>query len=160
MKPSHWVSPIPRNPAEQKPNHYLEMARVAWENRDQLPFAWRTAHVAAQDWETLEAESGTTRATMRRFAEMLRDARNGIFVWSMREGRYDADPRALRRADEIGRAAPLYAGIERLKAKGDQFQWGGPRLFADGVFNTPDGMFHVSTRRGKQFNAIVSMEKA
>src|ERR1039458_557982 len=25
----------------QKPHHYLEMARVAWENRDQLPFAWR-----------------------------------------------------------------------------------------------------------------------
>src|SRR6187455_1273525 len=26
---------------KQKPHHYLEMARVAWENRDQLPFAWR-----------------------------------------------------------------------------------------------------------------------
>src|SRR5580704_14143803 len=25
----------------QKPHHYIEMARVAWENRDQLPFAWR-----------------------------------------------------------------------------------------------------------------------
>jgi molybdopterin-dependent oxidoreductase alpha subunit len=25
----------------QKPHHYLEMARIAWENRDQLPFAWR-----------------------------------------------------------------------------------------------------------------------
>jgi molybdopterin-dependent oxidoreductase alpha subunit len=25
----------------QKPHHYLEMATVAWENRDQLPFAWR-----------------------------------------------------------------------------------------------------------------------
>src|SRR6185436_15700347 len=25
----------------QKPHHYLEMARVAWENRDELPFAWR-----------------------------------------------------------------------------------------------------------------------
>ena len=25
----------------QKPHHYLEMAKVAWENRDQLPFAWR-----------------------------------------------------------------------------------------------------------------------
>jgi len=24
-----------------KPNHYLEMAKVAWQNRDQLPFAWR-----------------------------------------------------------------------------------------------------------------------
>jgi molybdopterin-dependent oxidoreductase alpha subunit len=26
---------------QQKPHHYLEMARIAWENRDQLPFAWR-----------------------------------------------------------------------------------------------------------------------
>ena len=41
LKPAHWVSLVPRNPAEQKPNHYLEMARVAWQNRDQLPFAWR-----------------------------------------------------------------------------------------------------------------------
>ncbi|HET7747279.1 MAG TPA: molybdopterin-dependent oxidoreductase, partial [Vicinamibacteria bacterium] len=38
---SLWVSGVPRDPREQKPNHYLEMARVAWENRDQLPFAWR-----------------------------------------------------------------------------------------------------------------------
>src|SRR5215475_628852 len=26
---------------QQKPHHYLEIATVAWENRDQLPFAWR-----------------------------------------------------------------------------------------------------------------------
>jgi molybdopterin-dependent oxidoreductase alpha subunit len=25
----------------QKPHHYREMVRIAWENRDQLPFAWR-----------------------------------------------------------------------------------------------------------------------
>ena len=25
----------------QKPQHYREMARIVWENRDQLPFAWR-----------------------------------------------------------------------------------------------------------------------
>jgi len=25
----------------QKPHHYREMARVAWENRAELPFAWR-----------------------------------------------------------------------------------------------------------------------
>ncbi|HEX6738181.1 MAG TPA: molybdopterin-dependent oxidoreductase, partial [Vicinamibacteria bacterium] len=39
--PRLWASRIPRDPAEQKPNHYLEMARVAWANRDQLPYAWR-----------------------------------------------------------------------------------------------------------------------
>src|SRR5215207_3967600 len=25
----------------QKPHHYREMVRIVWENRDQLPFAWR-----------------------------------------------------------------------------------------------------------------------
>ena len=69
----------------------------------------------------------------------------------------------------------MYAGIEKLEGQGDQFQWGGPRLFTDGLFNTPDGkarftavtppkrhapegMFHVSTRRGKQFNSMVQHE--
>jgi molybdopterin-dependent oxidoreductase alpha subunit len=41
--------------------------------------------------------------------------------------------------EEIGRAIPLYAGIERLAAKGDQLQWGGRTLFADGRFATSDG---------------------
>jgi len=26
---------------QQKPHHFLEMAKIAWENRDELPFAWR-----------------------------------------------------------------------------------------------------------------------
>lgn len=79
---------------------------------------------------------------------------------------------------EISRAVPLYAGIEALNAKGDQFQWGGRILYADGRFATPDGRAHfapvtvrdtaqpaaargtagsflLSTRRGKQFNSMV-----
>ncbi|MGH9445878.1 MAG: molybdopterin-dependent oxidoreductase, partial [Terriglobia bacterium] len=40
-------------------------------------------HVEKQSWDVLERESGTTRKAMSRFAEMLREARNGIFVWSM-----------------------------------------------------------------------------
>jgi molybdopterin-dependent oxidoreductase alpha subunit len=80
---------------------------------------------------------------------------------------------AIRR--EIARAVPLYAGIERLERKGDQIQWGGPHLFADGRFATPDGKAHfstvssghahpggttfvVSTRRGKQFNSMVQRD--
>jgi len=39
--PKLWASSVPRDPRETKPNHFLEMARVAWQNRDQLPFAWR-----------------------------------------------------------------------------------------------------------------------
>jgi molybdopterin-dependent oxidoreductase alpha subunit len=37
----HRVSFVPNGLNEQKPNHYLEMLRVAWDNRDELPFAWR-----------------------------------------------------------------------------------------------------------------------
>jgi molybdopterin-dependent oxidoreductase alpha subunit len=76
---------------------------------------------------------------------------------------------------EIARAIPLYAGIERLAAKGDQVQWGGRVLYADGRFATgdgkahfapvsprgrtqPDGSFFVSTRRGKQFNSMVQKQ--
>ena len=73
--------------------------------------------------------------------------------------------------EEISRAVPLYAGIERLSGPGDQFQWGGARLFSDGTFATPDGKarfsalalpaaagrrpFRLSTRRGKQFNSMI-----
>jgi molybdopterin-dependent oxidoreductase alpha subunit len=86
-----------------------------------------------------------------------------------------ADAQAVRA--EIARAIPLYQGIETLHGKGDQIQWGGRTLYADGRFATPDGMAHftpidldrrkamaaraadsvfrVSTRRGKQFNSMV-----
>ena len=81
-----------------------------------------------------------------------------------------ADAAAIR--NEIARAVPLYRGIETLKAKGDQIQWGGGQLYSDGRFATPDGKAHfsrvapggasrpadrfaVSTRRGKQFNSMV-----
>jgi molybdopterin-dependent oxidoreductase alpha subunit len=73
---------------------------------------------------------------------------------------------------EIARAIPLYAGIENLAKPGDSVQWGGEMLYADGRFATPDGkahfapvalparksrdgLFFVSTRRGKQFNSMV-----
>jgi len=82
--------------------------------------------------------------------------------------------------DEIARAVPLYKGIETLRRKGDQVQWGGRTLYADGRFATPDGKAHfaalhtgaegaetaeraettfrVSTRRGKQFNSMIQRD--
>ncbi len=74
--------------------------------------------------------------------------------------------------NEVGQAVALYSGIERLSKEGDQFQWGGPTLFAGGHFATtdgkahftptnpagrqvPPGSFRLSTRRGKQFNSMV-----
>lgn len=41
LGPRSWASLVPFGLGSTKPNHYLEMARVAWENRGQLPFAWR-----------------------------------------------------------------------------------------------------------------------
>ncbi|MEU6729043.1 FdhF/YdeP family oxidoreductase [Nonomuraea wenchangensis] len=74
--------------------------------------------------------------------------------------------------DEIERAVPFYAGIAGLARFGDNVQYGGRHLFADGRFQTPDGRgrfsavtlpalerpdgtFMVATRRGKQFNSMV-----
>ena len=78
--------------------------------------------------------------------------------------------------EEMARAIPMYEGIQHLKKEGEWVQWGGPQLCHDGFpkmprgkarFSVvplppngiPDGMFQVSTRRGKQFNSIVFREK-
>ena len=74
--------------------------------------------------------------------------------------------------DEIAAVVPAYAGIERLRAGGDSFQWGGRLLCEGWRFPTvdgrahfsdaqptpsslPAGRYHLSTRRGKQFNSMV-----
>jgi predicted molibdopterin-dependent oxidoreductase YjgC len=95
-------------------------------------------------------------------------------AWPNRANYIRFDSAAAIRA-EIARAMPLYAGIETLAKQGDQIQWGGRNLYADGRFATPDGKAHfsviplraaaaqngsfrVSTRRGKQFNSMVQRE--
>lgn len=76
--------------------------------------------------------------------------------------------------EEIARVVPMYDGIQHLRQTGNAFQYGGPHLCADGVFPTADGraqlitvdlpegtapgFFHVSTRRGKQFNTLIYAE--
>ena len=81
--------------------------------------------------------------------------------------------------EEIARVVPFYDGVQHLKKSGDQFQYGGPHLCADGKFATADGkghfrvvelpgvvsrarsdapQFSVSTRRGKQFNTLIYAE--
>ena len=78
--------------------------------------------------------------------------------------------------EEIAKVVPMYAGIEKLAHHGDSVQYGGRRLLEGGVFETPDakgrfstlrlemdvvpdGMFRLSTRRGKQFNSMVHANK-
>ena len=36
-----WASLSPTGLRETKPNHFREMARIVWENRREIPFAWR-----------------------------------------------------------------------------------------------------------------------
>jgi molybdopterin-dependent oxidoreductase alpha subunit len=108
---------------------------------------------------------GEARSEWRLFAEVAARVRPELahaFAWS--------DNQALRA--EIAQVVPAYAGIEDLAATGDQVQWGGRHLCADGIFPTsdgrgrftalaprapdlPPGSFTVATRRGKQFNSMV-----
>lgn len=83
--------------------------------------------------------------------------------------------------EEIARIVPFYDGIQALHKTGDAIQWGGERLCEAGKCATPDGrahfkavslppetpevdpasgerLFHVSTRRGKQFNTLIHHE--
>ncbi len=81
-------------------------------------------------------------------------------------------PSAAEIRADIARAVPFYEGIETLAHKGDAVQWGGPRLCEGASFGHPDGRarfvparlpeegvpegrFHLSTRRGKQFNSMI-----
>ncbi|MHB8586351.1 MAG: FdhF/YdeP family oxidoreductase [Thermoplasmatota archaeon] len=83
---------------------------------------------------------------------------------------FAGDTVAIRR--EIEETVPFYQGIASLAKAGDSFQWGGEQLGRDGFpkmpegrarfsivpipkVAIPDGAFHLSTRRGKQFNSIV-----
>jgi predicted molibdopterin-dependent oxidoreductase YjgC len=76
---------------------------------------------------------------------------------------------------EIAEAVPVYRGIEQLRERGDQLQWGGPLLCVGGVFPLPSGRARLelsdvpervlgerelwlATRRGKQFNSIVQAD--
>jgi molybdopterin-dependent oxidoreductase alpha subunit len=77
--------------------------------------------------------------------------------------------------DEIDRVCPTYRGIGSLRRKGDNFQYGGPRLLVDRFFtpdwlghfsavtlpeeHVPEGQFLLSTRRGKQFNSIIHSDR-
>jgi molybdopterin-dependent oxidoreductase alpha subunit len=73
---------------------------------------------------------------------------------------------------EMDRVMPLYRGIAQLKAEGDHFQYGGPRLCEQPGFRGKFSVlplapprpaeldkFFVATRRGTQFNSMVYKER-
>lgn len=108
---------------------------------------------------------GEARSEWRLFADVAARVRPDLrpaFAWTSNQ--------VLRR--EIAGVVPAYAGIEALAKTGDQVQWGGRHLCADGRFplpgargrftplvptrpQVPPGSFTVATRRGKQFNSMV-----
>ncbi|RIL03977.1 MAG: formate dehydrogenase [Proteobacteria bacterium] len=49
FSPRTWAGFVPNGLGEVKPNHYGDMLRVLWRNRDELPFAWRILRDGACD---------------------------------------------------------------------------------------------------------------
>lgn len=41
LTPKHWAGLSPAGLGQTKPHHFRDMARIAWDNRDQIPYAWR-----------------------------------------------------------------------------------------------------------------------
>src|SRR5438552_10151670 len=62
--PSLWVSRKPFGIGEQRPNNYLEIWKALWENKDQLPFAWRILQQGVCDGCSL-GTAGMTDWTLR-----------------------------------------------------------------------------------------------
>ena len=77
--------------------------------------------------------------------------------------------------EEIAELIPYYDGVQHFRETGDAIQYGGRHLCEGGKFPTadgkghfraidlpelkrPPGSFHVSTRRGKQFNTLIYAE--
>ncbi len=109
---------------------------------------------------------------------ILRDL--AVAAWPEREGLLGCGSGEAIRA-EIARVVPFYDGVQGLRSGGDTIQWGGERLCEGGRCGTADGrarfrvvalppepagrdertgarLFHLSTRRGKQFNTLIHRE--
>ena len=85
---------------------------------------------------------GEARSEWRLFADVARRVRPDLepaFCWP--------DNQALRA--EIAQVVPVYAGIEKLAETGDQVQWGGRHLCADGEFADAERTRRVQPPRSR-----------
>jgi anaerobic selenocysteine-containing dehydrogenase len=90
------------------------------------------ATLERQDWDLLESASGATRQEMRRLAEMLRDARKGIFVWSMGLTQHAHGVETIEALINVGLVRG-WVGREKaglMPIRGHSGVQGGPRLAA------------------------------
>ena len=58
-----WAGLSPNGIGQVKPNHYVEMAKTIWRNKDELPFAWRILTRGVCDGCVVQPASATSRWT-------------------------------------------------------------------------------------------------
>ncbi len=96
---------------QQKPHHYREMVRIVWENRDQLPFAWRIltrgvcdgcalGTTGVRDWTLPGTHLCMVRLELMRLNTAPALEPDGLADVSTLAGRSSADLRALGRLPE------------------------------------------------------------
>jgi len=56
LHPSTWFSLSPGGLDQTKPHHFREIARIAWEDRAEIPFAWRILGLLSES--AVDPESG------------------------------------------------------------------------------------------------------
>ncbi len=143
---------------------YLLPARTRYEHRGGLTETTTERRVIYSP-HVPGHEIGEAREEWRIVTDVVRAARPETTEFLAYE-----DSAAIRQ--DIAATLPAYAEIASLEKKGDQFQWGGRHLCAEGTFGTPsgkgqfefvpapdrrleDGLLHLATRRGKQFNSLI-----
>ncbi|VEF48577.1 formate dehydrogenase subunit alpha [Bacillus freudenreichii] len=71
----HWFEMEEKNPGSAIDHDFIGQHANGFEDLK--------IHVQEQSWEQLEKSSGITRERMLEFAELLANAKSGVFVWSM-----------------------------------------------------------------------------
>ncbi len=113
-----WVGLKPYGAGEIKPNHYKEIVRTFWENRTQLPYAWKVMHKGVcdgcalgvagfHDWTLSGVHLCTTRLNLLRVNTM--DALDPA-VLADAEALRSLDGKALRDLGRLGHPMVRRAG--------------------------------------------------
>ena len=104
--PSRWVSLVPNGMGMVKPNHYKDLLVHAWQNRRQLPFAWRILRDGVCDGCAL-GTSGMRDYTLK--GPHLCTVRTGLLTLNTMSA---LDPRALD--DVAALASRTSAGLRAM----------------------------------------------
>jgi molybdopterin-dependent oxidoreductase alpha subunit len=108
LRPDLWAGLRPFGIGRTKPHHYLEMARTVWDNRHDLPYAWRILSrgvcdgcalgvAGFRDWTIEGIHLCTTRLSLLRVNTMRAIAPDAVADVSALEGRTAAQLRDMGR---------------------------------------------------------------